>query len=232
VIAPHVGRAFIFSCALPVLVLTASPVQAQPLVAPQPRSLSPRTGSWEIGGGVVYIQGFDLGERTAELTPSTGNDPLDLFTTDSELKAVVGFQGRLGFYLTPQLSVEGGVRYAKPKLRIRVTGDFENAPNETVEETLSQYLFDGSLVWHFGRPSGGTVPFIMGGAGYFRELHDGDELVETGAEYHAGAGVKIWFGGALGVRAEGGISIRDGAFDFEDKVRVVPVAAGSIVYRF
>jgi hypothetical protein len=232
VTASTVGRIVVFTCALPFLALTASPLHAQPLVAAQGRSLSPATGSWEIGGGVVYIRGFDLGERSAELTPSMGNDPLDLFTTNSELKAVAGFQGRLGFYLSPRLSVEGGVRYAKPKLSIRVTGDFENAPNETVEESLSQYLFDGSIVWHFGRPSAGTVPFIMGGAGYFRELHDGQELVETGAEYHAGAGVKIWFGGAFGLRAEGGISIRDGAFDFEDKMRVMPVAAGSLVYRF
>ena len=234
-IAPAVGPAFVLACALPFVLLTASPVLAQPLVverAAQPSSSAPRSGSWEIGGGVVYIHGFDLGDRTAELTPSTGNDPLDLFTTSSELKAAVGFQGRLGFYLSPKLSVEGGVRYAKPKLSIRVTGDFENAPNETVEETLTQYLIDGSILWHFGRPSAGTVPFIMGGAGYFRELHDGQELVETGAEYHAGAGVKIWFGGGLGVRAEGGISIRDGAFDFEDKVRIVPVAAGSIVFLF
>ena len=204
---------------------------------PRASGPTPRGGSWEIGGGVVYIQGFDLGDRSADLTRA-GNDPLELFTTSSELKSVIGFQGRFGYYFSPQLSVEGGVRYAKPKLSIRITGDFENAPNETAEETLSQYLFDGSILWHFTRPPatrGGVVPFIMGGAGYIRELHDGQELVETGVEYHAGAGLKIWFGGGahrLGIRAEGGISVRDGGFDFEDKTRYVPVAAGSIIYLF
>ena len=198
---------------------------------------SPRSGSWEIGGGVVYVQGFDMGDRSADLTRPTG-DPLSLFSSSSEMKATIGIQGRLGFYFSPQLSVEGGVRYAKPKLSIRLTGDFENAPNETAEETLNQYLIDGSVLWHFGRPSGtkgGVVPFIMGGVGYLRELHEGQELVETGVEYHAGAGVKIWFdggGGRFGLRAEGGISVRDGAFDFEEKTRYVPVAAGSIVYLF
>ena len=197
---------------------------------------APRAGSWEIGGGVVYIQGFDMGDQSADLTRA-GNDPLELFTTSSELKSVVGFQGRLGFYFSPQLSVEGGVRYAKPKLSIRITGDFENAPNETAEETLSQYLFDGSVLWHFGPSAtgGGVVPFVMGGAGYLRELHDAQELVETGVEYHAGAGVKIWFGSGgrrLGIRAEGGISVRDGGFDFEDKTRYTPVAAGSLIYLF
>ena len=200
------------------------------------RSQSPRSGSWEIGGGIVYLQGFDMGDRSADLTRPTGG-PLELFTTSSELKAAIGLQGRLGFYLSPQLSVEGGVRFAKPKLSIRITGDFENAPNETAEETLNQYLIDGSALWHFGRPSatsGGVVPFVMGGVGYLRELHDGQELVETGVEYHAGAGVKIWFGGGgrFGVRAEGGISIRDGGFDFEDKTRYIPVAAGSVIYLF
>jgi Outer membrane protein beta-barrel domain len=201
------------------------------------RGQSPRSGSWEIGGGIVYLQGFDMGDQNADLTRPTG-DPLELFSTSSELKAAIGLQGRLGFYLSPQLSVEGGVRYAKPKLSIRITGDFENAPNETAEETLNQYLIDGSALWHFGRlsaTSGGVVPFIMGGVGYIRELHDGQELVETGVEYHAGAGVKVWFGGGgarFGLRAEGGISIRDGGFDFEDKTRYMPVAAGSVIYLF
>ena len=49
-------------------------------------------------------------------------------------------------------------------------------PTSTIEENLSQYLFDGSALWHFG--SGRAVPFVFGGAGYMRELHDADALVE------------------------------------------------------
>ena len=76
---------------------------------------------------------------------------------------------------------------------------------------------------------------MFGGAGYLRELHEEDALVEEGVEYHAGVGLKWWFGQGgrrFGLRGEGGISIRDGGFDFKDGQRVVPVVGGSVVYTF
>ncbi len=79
------------------------------------------------------------------------------------------------------------------------------------------------------------MPFVFGGAGYMRELHDRDALVEDGFEYHAGLGLKWWFNESrrgFGIRGDVGVSIRDGAFDFEDGRRIVPVAGGSLIYRF
>ena len=61
----------------------------------------------------------------------------------------------------------------------------------------SQYVFDGALVWHItgARFAGGSaVPFLYGGAGYLRELHEENAFVEEGVEYHAGGGIKWWFG--------------------------------------
>jgi hypothetical protein len=130
--------------------------------------------------------------------------------------------------------VEGGIRLTRPVYEVRVSGDVENAADITIEETLSQYLFDGSLVWQFSH-GGRAVPFVFGGAGYLRELHEEDALVEEGVEYHAGAGLKWWFGQGgrrFGVRGEAGISIRDGGFDFKDSQRVVPVVGGSLIYSF
>ena len=75
------------------------------------------------------------------------------------------------------------------------------------------------------------MPFCLGGAGYLRELHEQDALVEDGLEYHAGGGLKWWFGQGrrrVGVRGEAGISIRDGGFDFADGLRVVPTVGGSL----
>ena len=109
----------------------------------------------------------------------------------------------------------------------------EDAPDTTAEETLSQYLFDGSIVWHLGK--GRAVPFLFGGAGYLRELHEDDALLEEGLEYHAGGGIKWWFGErrrGVGVRAEAGVSIRDGGFDFKDGQRIVPTAGGFLFYAF
>ena len=81
---------------------------------------------------------------------------------------------------------------------------------------------------------GSAVPFVYGGAGYLRELHEENALVEEGVEYHAGGGLKWWFGqsGRFGIRGEGGISIRDGGFDFKDGQRMVPVVGASVIYSF
>jgi hypothetical protein len=60
-------------------------------------------------------------------------------------------------------------------------------------------------------------------------------MVEDGLEYHAGLGLKWWFSDrrrGFGIRGDGGISIRDGAFDFKDGRRIVPMASGSLIYRF
>ncbi len=106
----------------------------------------------------------------------------------------------------------------------------------TAEETLTRYVFTGSVVWHLRSGRGKRViPFVVGGAGYIRDLHEENELVETGAEYHAGGGVKIWFGSGqrrCGLRGEAGVSINDGGFDFTDGTRTVPIVSGTLVYLF
>ena len=190
-------------------------------------------GRWELTGGGVLIGGYELGERSAELTPNTGSSSFEEFTTDNTVKPAFGLQARIGFFVTPGLTVEGGFRFARPVYEVRIGGDVENAPDTTAEETLSQYLFDGSIVWHLGK--GRAVPFLFGGAGYLRELHEDDALLEEGLEYHAGGGIKWWFGEGrrgVGVRAEAGVSIRDGGFDFKDGQRIVPTAGGFLFYAF
>jgi len=190
-------------------------------------------GRWELTGGGVLIGGYELGERSAELTPNTGSSSFEEFTTDNTVKPAFGLQARIGFVVTPALTVEGGFRFARPVYQVRISGDVEDAPDTTAEETLSQYLFDGSIVWHLGR--GRAVPFLFGGAGYLRELHEDDVFVEEGLEYHAGGGIKWWFGEGhrgVGVRAEAGVSIRDGGFDFKDGQRIVPTAGGFLFYAF
>ena len=199
---------------------------------------APRRGSIEVSGGGAFAPGFELGSLTAELTRSTPTDKFDLFTIDSEVSGFPGAFARLGYYLSEGVSIEGGVRYARPIMSIRLSGDAESAPDETAEETLSHYVFDGSLVWHLRNltfASGNAVPYIAGGAGYLRELHQGNQLVETGHEYHAVAGLNYWLGSGahrFGLRVEGGLSARKKGFDSEDKVRTLPIAFGGLSYLF
>ena len=81
----------------------------------------------------------------------------------------------------------------------------------------------------------GATPFVSGGAGSLRELHEGNLLVETGTEYHATAGLKYWFGGGdnrFGLRVEGGVSAREKGFDDQDRRRVQPMVAAGLSYVF
>jgi opacity protein-like surface antigen len=193
------------------------------------------SGRIEVSGGGSWTGGFDLGEHTAELTSNTGTTggQTTFFETDAQLKAAPGLQGRIGFFVTSAFALEAGVRFATPQLEIRTHNDFENAPDTTATETISQWVFEGTALYYFGRDSQRARPFVSGGAGYLRELHEGDVSIETGTEYHAGAGVRWAIGsGGFGVRAEGGVSIRDGGVDFEDGRRAVPFVAGSLTWRF
>jgi hypothetical protein len=224
------------------LMLGTAPAEAQarrtPTPPTRPARPTPHAGSWEFSGGFLWQGGFDLGDRDAELTrnPATGTGPYDLFAAGSTLGSGPGVQGRITGYVSRNLAIEGGARITRPNLKIALSGDVESAPNVTATETLTQYVFDGSVVWHFAPfHKGRAVPYVAGGAGYIRDLHEGNALIETGAEYHAMAGVKWWFSSQprrLGIRAEGGVSVRDGGFDFGEGQRTVPVASASLVYIF
>ena len=202
------------------------------------RREGPRAGSWEAGGGVVWSGSFTGPRRTAELTENgESSGGFDLFTAIGEISSGAGLGVTLGYYLSRSLAVEAGLRFSKPRLSFRLTGDIEDAGAITADETLTRYVFTGSLVFHLRDTSQGRrlIPFVSGGAGYIRDLHEGAELVETGTEYHVTGGIKYWLGrGArrFGLRGEAGVSITDGGFEFRDGTRTLPVAAGSVVYVF
>jgi hypothetical protein len=200
----------------------------------------PHRGNVEISGGVVWSAGYDLGEASAEETRNTGTGtgPFVLFAASSKADAAAGLQGRLGVFLSRSVSIEGGVVAARPQVSARLTGDAESAPDLTATETLTRLIVDGSVLFHLSNASFGAgrgVPFLLGGAGYLRDAHEKNEVIETGHEYHVGGGLHYWFGEGkhrFGVRAEGGVSWRHGGADSADTTRTVPTAAGSIAYLF
>ena len=196
----------------------------------------PRKGSVELSGGGVFQTGKDLSNQPATLTrnPSTGSDPLQLFQADASIEPAFGGQFRIGYYLSRTVAIEGGVQYSRPKLEVSLSDDFEDAPAIVASESVNSYLFTGSLLYHFGSGPG-MKPFLLGGAGHVRDLHDGDEFIETGIEYHVGGGIKSWFGRGrrkFGYRAEALLSIRDGGVGTDEDRRTVPTASFSLAYVF
>jgi hypothetical protein len=216
------------------LLAVSSPAAAQVYV----RNNAPHSGSIELGGGGTFVPGFDMGGRTADLTTSSPSTRFDLFTTESRVDGFPGVHARLGYYLSPAVSVEGSLRYARPRLSSDLSADAESAANVTATETASHYVFGGSLLFDFRDAAfagSRAVPFVSGGAGYLRELHEGNQLVETGVEYHATAGLKYWFGAGehrFGLRLEGGVSAREKGFDNEEGRRLLPLAAAGLSYLF
>jgi hypothetical protein len=198
----------------------------------------PRPGSVEISGGGLLAGGQDLPDQAATLTPnpSTGSSSFELFNANPSLGAGFGAQGMVTVYLTRALAVEGGLQFSRPQLKVELSDDVEDAPDVTASTTITEYVFTGSLVYHFWG-SGRTVPFVAGGAGHLRDAHSGNGVVETGIEYHATGGVKMWFPDSrqarrFGLRAEAGLSVRDGGFSFDEDRRMVPFAAVSFLYLF
>jgi len=221
-----------YACITLVALAMAQTCEAQVFV----RRETPRKGSIEVSGGGVYQGGKDLSNQAATLTrnPTTGTGPLQLFTADTSLEPVFGGQFRIGYYLSRAIAVEGGVQYARPRLEVSLSNDFESAPAIVASESVTSYLFTGSLLYHFGSGSA-LKPFVLGGAGQVRDLHAGDELIETGVEYHAGGGIKSWFGRGrrkFGIRIDALVSIRDGGVGAEEDRRTVPTASFSLAYLF
>lgn len=199
-----------------------------------PGHSSPHGGSFEIGGGVVWIAGYDAGSRAATETPnsSTGAPPLTLFTSTSNVPGVTGLDAHLGVYLSPRISAEGSFQFSRPSLRTKLSGDFENAASVEAVGGISSYLVGGSVLYHFG--AGRVVPFVIGGAGYLRQLDEDNTDVVSGNEVHGGGGVKLWFGsgGGFGARFDVQVSSRSKSAGFEQTRRVLPAIGAGLVYLF
>lgn len=212
-----------------VLMVSAS-AAAQPYLG----SSTPHGGSIEIGGSAMWTGGYDAGSQVAFESPNSGTGPpLTLFTTSSDVAAAIGVDARVGVYLGRRVAVEGTFQFSRPVLQTNITDDFENAAPITAKETLSSYIAGGTLLFHFG--TGRVVPFVAGGAGYVRQLHEDNADVLTGAEVHGGGGIKIWLGtGArrFGLRVDAGASSRTKSVAFEQKRRVLPVAGFGFSYLF
>lgn len=231
-------RCVIRLCVITVVCLGAAGVVHAQVYLPVPDQ--PRRGSVELGGGLLWAGGFDLDSLPALLTANAGNQapPVTLFGTETRVGSIAGLKGRVGFFLSSTVSLEAGVAVSRPVVGVRVFDDFENAPPLTIEQTMTRYAFDGSILLHPRRwalTGGRATPFVIAGAGYLRELHEARELIETGRSYHAGAGVKYWLTQGrrrLGLRGDALLVLRDGAYGSEAQRRAHPSLGATLTYLF
>jgi hypothetical protein len=84
-----------------------------------------------------------------------------------------------------------------------------------------------------------TIPFVAGGAGYLRQLHQGRTFIEQGHVYHLGGGIRHWliardrgFIKAAGLRADGGVYVFVSGISFDGHPRPQAAASGSVFVAF
>jgi hypothetical protein len=215
------------------LQVTAAPVDAQA------RSTTGRD-RFDVSVGGVWIGGAGLGSTNAEIRAnSVTPTPFRLFTAETRMGSAAGWDARIGYWLTRTVAVEGGVAGVRPELRTRIAGDAEGAAAFTATERLHQYLVDARVIWLLPRFTvGGSVPFVFGGAGYLRQLHEGRTLVETGQVFVAGGGIRrrlladVGWLGAIGARLDGGVYILADGVQLEDRPRTHGAFSGSVFLTF
>ena len=222
----------------PVVTIGFAVMLALPIAAsaqPYAGSATPHRGTFEVSAEATWMGGYDAGGQNATETSNTttGGAPLTLFSVSGRMQGGPGGAARLGLYLAQRVSVEASFEYSRPILRAHVTNDFEQAPDVDADETITSYLAGGSLLYHFG--SGRFVPFVSGGGGYLRQLHEENSELLTGTEIHAGGGVKYWLGTGkhrFGLRVDAQASSRSKSVAFEQKRRLVPTIGAGIAFLF
>lgn len=144
---------------------------------------------FSVLGGV--FSGAEIGETPATVlineVPTSGETAL--FKTRTSLTTAPVLEGRLGVRVVGSLWVEGGMSYASPELAVDISDDVEGAPAVTATSQLTQLTFDGGVQyrWNGRRVS----PFVMGGAGYLRQLDEPRTTVETGSLFYGGGGARV-----------------------------------------
>ena len=188
-----------------------------------------------VSGGFDWAGGYDVGVSPAQLrTNATGAtpQPFTWFTVDSQMAPAFGGQVRVGYQIARRLTIEGGIGLSQRRIAFEVTGDNEASTQRLDGESVHTYLFEGGALWHvpvarYPR----LLPFVSGGAGYLRQLHQDRTLVETGQVYHAGGGMQYWLRGprqtgwSVGLRGDVRMNIRQNGIDFDDATRVYPTVS-------
>lgn len=192
-------------------------------------------GEVTVSGGATFAGGYPVGDTTANLRRNTNlgtPPPFPFLRAESDILRAFGFEARVGVAITPSIELEVGGGYVTPRLDVTISQDDEVDERVSITERLTQYTVDVSGVYLI--PGAAITPrmrpYVIGGGGYLRQLHEGRLDVETGTTFHVGGGVRYWLRGgrpkqqSLGVRGEVRLVRRTGGIEFEDEARTYPAA--------
>lgn len=192
-----------FACAL--IAALPSLAEAQTRRPPRP----PSVRRVELGAGAGIAGGVALGERDATLrSNSVSASPFRLFATDTRLSNVALLEVRLGYRVTPRLTAEGLFTFARPDLTSSLSADVENAAAVEATTRLTEYIVTGGALWRFSADTRRRwTPFVGGGAGVARHVHDGGTLAENGVDVYGGGGVIYRLGSSRAATSRTGLRL-------------------------
>ena len=229
------GRASsgVLAASLTVLAMSALPAPAFAQAAAVP-------GAFEVAIGVRWTGELSNGTQDAfETTP--GDSRYGLFQTRTAVAPATGLEGSLSLRLGRSVEARAFTSYARSDLRATISSDVEGIPDAVASEMLTQLAVEGALVVRLSawRPADRASPFVSGGGGYLRHLHEGRTLVENGVTFHVGGGfdylLKTEGRGAVkatGLRVDVRSVWRAGGAAFDDRPHLSPAAGVSLFARF
>jgi len=197
-------------------------------------------GRIEASFGGMWLGNQPLGRADANETTPSG-PPLKIFTSASELARAAGVEGRVALRVMDSLEAEIHGSYSVPQLKVALSGDSEAAANVTAIEKVQQFTFGGGAVWYLPTRALGTrlVPFLTGGLGQLRQMHQDRVLLETGRYFQVGGGVKGFLVSrsqglvnGLGVRVDVQALVRRDGVAFDDRGHASPSVGVSAFVRF
>jgi hypothetical protein len=197
-------------------------------------------GRIEASVGWLWLGRQPLGSADANETTPTGG-ALKIFSTSSELATASGIEGRVAFRVLPALEVEVQGSYGVPQLKVAIGGDSEGAAAITAVENVQQFTIGAGVVWYVtpGSWRSRLVPFVTGGAGQLRQMHQERVLLDTGRYVQVGGGVKaLLFSrprglvNAFGVRGDVRALVRSDGVAFDDRGHASPEVGVSAFVRF
>jgi hypothetical protein len=203
-----------------------------PAIAHAQEAPSLRAHRVTVSAGVLWSGGYDVGSATAQLrgnSPGATATPFTLLTADSRVSSATGPEIKAGFAFTRSLLFEAGGSLSRPRIGVSITADAEAPAQQLVGEELRQFVIDGSLSWQLPIRLGGRLaPFVIGGGGYLRQLHEDRTLGETGQIYYAGGGARYFLRGGygssrpVGLRGDVRVNVRRRGIDFDNTMRAYP----------
>ncbi|MPZ17462.1 MAG: hypothetical protein GEV06_06075 [Luteitalea sp.] len=149
-------------------------------------------GRFEITIGGAWWSDAGLGQTTGSI-PGNGvpeGDDFALFETTTRITSAPAVEGMIGYRLSPNVALEAGAGLGRPQIRTIVSSDVEVPDTVTATDRLTQLIIDGALAVRLPRLEiARAIPFVRGGAGYVRQLHEGRQIVDTGQVLFVGAGM-------------------------------------------